>query len=190
MFLFFYLINIHMTTVYTNPTNPNFLHPNKFQLNFGRLPNVQYFVQSVSVPGISLSEIQRSTPFVDLYSPGEKAIYDVFNITFLVDEELKAWLEIHDWIRAMTFPEKFEEYARLGQLNKVANARGNVFPQFSDASLTILSSANNPIYKFKFYDAFPTTLSTFIVSTSDTPESIITADATFRYAYFDVDKLF
>ena len=66
----------------------------------------------------------------------------------------------------------------------------NVFPQFSDASLTILSSANNPIYKFKFYDAFPTTLSTFIVSTSDTPESIITADATFRYAYFDVDKLF
>ena len=41
-----------------------------------------------------------------------------------------------------------------------------------------------------FYDVFPTTLSTFIVSTSDGPDSIITADATFRYAYFDVDKLF
>ena len=179
-----------MTTVYSNPTNPNFLHPNKFQLNFGRTPNVQYFVQSVSVPGISLSEIQRSTPFVDLYSPGEKAIYDVLNVTFLVDEELKAWLEIHDWIRAMTFPESFEEYKRLPQLNNVANSRRDLFPQFSDASLTILSSANNPIYKFKFYDVFPTTLSTFIVSTSDGPDSIITADATFRYAYFDVDKLF
>ena len=90
----------------------------------------------------------------------------------------------------MTFPESYEEYKRLPQLNNVANSRRDLFPQFSDASLTILSSANNPIYKFKFYDVFPTTLSTFIVSTSDGPDSIITADATFRYAYFDVDKLF
>ena len=93
-----------MTAINRNPTNPNFLQPNKYQLNFGRAPNVRYFCQSLSVPGISLSEALQTTPFVDVYAPGEKAIYDLLNVTFIVDEELKSWIEIHDWIRAMTFP--------------------------------------------------------------------------------------
>ena len=128
-----------MTAINRNPANPNFLHPNKFQLNFGRVPNIQYFCQSVSVPGISMSEILRSTPFVDIYSPGEKSIYDILNVTFIVDEELKAWLEIHDWIRAMTFPTDFKEYQQLDKLNNYANSQKDSFPQFSDATLTLLS---------------------------------------------------
>jgi hypothetical protein len=180
-----------MSALTRNPKNPNVLHPNKFQLNFSRVPNMQYFCQSVSVPGISLSEIPRQTPFVDIYVPGEKAIYDILNVTFIIDEDLKSWLEIHDWIRAMTFPKEFEEYQRLGTLNKQAGIRNEVGlpPQYSDATITLLSSANNPKFKFKFYEVFPTTLSTFVMSASDSPDSIITADATFRYSYFDVDKL-
>ena len=74
-----------MTALTRNPANPNYLHPNKFQLNFSRASNVQYFCQSVSVPGISMSEVPQNTPFVDLYRPGEKAIYDLLNVTFIVD---------------------------------------------------------------------------------------------------------
>ena len=178
-----------MTATNRNPTNPNFLQPNKFQLNFGRSPNVRYFCQSLSVPGISLSEIPQTNPFVDVYVPGEKAIYDLLNITFVVDEELKSWLEIHDWIRAMTFPTNFKEYQDLGLLSKQSGIRQElgIGPQYSDATITILSSANNPTHRFKFYEVFPTTLSTFVMSASDTPDSIITADATFRYSYYDVD---
>jgi len=179
-----------MTALNRNPSNPNLLQPNKFQLNFSRTPNVQYFCQSVSVPGISLSEVPINNPFVDIYAPGEKAIYDLLNVTFLVDEELTAWLEIHNWIRAMTFPKEFEEYRKLGQLNRVANARSGLQPQYSDAAITIFSSSNKPYYRFKFYEVFPTTLSTFIMNAADTPESIMTADATFRYSYFDVEKMF
>ena len=180
-----------MTALTRNPKNPNYLHPNKFQLNFARLPNIQYFCQTVTVPGISLSEIPQNTPFVDLYRPGEKAIYDLLNVTFLVDESLKSWLEVHDWIRAMTFPEDFKEYRNLGLLSKTSGIRQatGLPPQYSDATLTILSSANNPAYTFKFYDVFPTSLSTFVMSTTDSPDTAITADATFRYSYFDVDKV-
>ena len=179
-----------MTAITRNPSNPNLLHGNKFQLNFARAPNLQYFCQSLGIPGISLSEIQQTTPFVDVYIPGEKAIYDLLNITFLVDEEMKSWLEIHDWVRAMTFPKEYEEYRRLGQLNKVNNFRINTKPQYSDASITILSSSNTPYYKFKFYDVFPTSITSFVLNASDTPDSIITADATFRYSYYDIEKLF
>ena len=178
-----------MTAITRNPTNPNPLIGSRFILSFGRVPNVQYFCQSVSVPGISMSEVPQNTPFVDLYRPGEKAIYDLLNVTFIVDEQLKAWLEIHDWIRAMTFPTDFKEYQNLSLLSKQAGIRQElgIGAQYSDATVTILSSANNPTHRFKFYEVFPTTLSTFVMSASDTPDSIITADATFRYSYYDVD---
>ena len=189
--LFFGYINTIMTALTRNPKNPNYLHPNKFQLNFSRLPNIQYFCQTVTVPGISLSEIPQNTPFVDLYRPGEKAIYDLLNVTFLVDEGLKSWLEVHDWIRGMTFPTDFKEYENLGLLSKTAGIRqaSGLGPQYSDATLTLLSSANNPIYRFKFIDVFPTSVSSFPMSTTDSPDTTITADATFRYSYFNVDKV-
>jgi len=180
-----------MTATNRNPSNPNFLQQNKFILNFGRAPSIQFFCQSVSVPGISLSEVPQFTPFVDVYVPGEKAIYDVLNVTFIVDEELKGWLEIHDWIRAMTFPKEFTEYQNLGRLSRIASATkaASDKPQYSDASITILSSSNKPYFKFKYYDCFPTSLSTFIMGANDSPESTMSADATFRYSYFDVEKL-
>jgi len=181
-----------MTATNRNPSNPNFLQQNKFVLNFGRAPSIQFFCQSVSVPGISLSEVPQFTPFVDVYVPGEKAIYDLLNVTFIVDEELKGWLEIHDWIRAMTFPKEFTEYQNLGRLNRIASATAasSSKPQYSDASVTILSSSNKPYFRFKYYDCFPTSLSTFVMGANDSPESTMSADATFRYSYFDVEKLF
>ena len=179
-----------MTALDRNPTNQNLLIPNKFQLNFSRLPNTQFFCQSLSVPGISMSEVPQNTPFVDLYIPGEKAIYDLLNVTFFVDEELTAWREVHDWIRAMTFPHDFEEYKNLDRLNRVAGFKKNNKPQYSDATVTLLSSNNKPYYAFKFYDCFPTTLSTFIMNAADGPDTQLTADATFRYSWYDIEKLF
>ena len=157
-------------TAIITPSNQNFLHPNKFQLTFSRVPNIQYFCQAVTVPGISMGEIPVATPFVEKYSPGEKAIYDMLNVTFAIDEEMRSWIEIHDWIRAMTFPESYEQY--------------------KDATLTIYSSAYTPLYRFKFVDVFPTSLASFILATQDSPDSILTSDATFRFTYYHIDKLF
>ena len=174
-----------MTAISRTPNNPNFLQPNKFILTFGRTPNVTYFCQSLGVPGLSLSEVPVNNPFLDVYSPGEKAIYDLLNVTFMVDEELKSWLEIHDWIRGMTFPTEFKEYQDLNKLNRFTTSSLVEKPQFSDASVVLLSSANNPYYRFNFHDVFPTSLSTFVMNTMDGPDTIITADATFRYTYYD-----
>jgi hypothetical protein len=177
-----------MTAITRSPSNPNLLHSNKFQLKFSRLPNIQYFCQSVMVPGVSAVEIPRPNPFVELYSPGEKSIYDVLNITFLVDEELLAWKEVHDWIRAITFPTNFEEYASLPNISKPIPKE--FFPQFSDATLTLLSAANKELYNFTFVDVFPIAISSFPLSSTTSPNATITADATFRYSYYNITKLF
>jgi hypothetical protein len=179
-----------MSALDRNPTNPNVLQPNKFVLNFGRAPSMQYFCQSVSIPGIALSEVPQNTPFVDVYVPGEKAIYDMLSVTFLIDEELKAWIEMHDWIRAMTFPKDFAEYQNLGRLSRITSAAQSPKPQYSDASITVLSSSNTPYFRFKFYDCFPTSVSQFILSATDSPDTTMSADASFRFSYFDIEKLF
>ena len=165
------------------------LQPNKFTLNLSRAPNLQYFCQTVTLPGLSTSEIPVQNPFVELYAPGEKAIYDTLNVTFLVDAEMTAWLEIHDWLRAMTFPTDYEEYRNLGLLNKFTTASNSKSPQYTDGAVTILSAANKPYFRINFIDMFPISLGGFMMSATDTPETIITSDATFRFTYFNVEKL-
>jgi len=177
------------TNIGFTPNNPNFLQPNKFQLNFSRMPNLQYFCQAVSVPGVSMGEVLQNTPFVDLYLPGDKLIYDLLNITFYIDENIQSWKEVHDWMRAMTFPKEFEEYGKLENLNKYTRSSSTDKPQYSDGIITLLTSSNVPKIKFKFYELFPVSLSTFIMSTTDSPESTMTADATFRYSYFDIETV-
>lgn len=178
-----------MTALTRTPANPNFLQPNKFQLNFSRLPNVQFFAQMVTVPGINMGEAYQPTPFVDLYTPGDKAVYDLLNVTFYIDEELTSWIEIHDWIRAMTFPKNFNEYKNLKDLNNYTRYQPPERPQYSDCTVTILSAANTPVVRFKYYDVFPTSVSTFVMNSTDTPDNPITADASFRYSYFDIEKV-
>ena len=178
-----------MTALNRNPSNPNFLQGNKFQLNFSRAPNLQYFCQTVTLPGLSTSEIPVANPFVELYAPGEKAIYDTLNVTFMVDQEMTGWLEIHDWLRALTFPTEFEEYTRLGKLNQFSTAANSKTPQYADGSITILSASNRPYFKFNFVNLFPIAIGGFMLSSTDTPETVITSDATFRFTYYDVEKL-
>ena len=135
-----------------------------------------------------MGEAVRNTPFIDIYSPGDKMIYDLLSMTFMVDENLLSWLEIHDWIRAMTFPTDFQEYRDLPRLNKFAKANEN-FPQFSDATLEILTSNFNMNYKIKFVNCFPVSLSSVTFSSTDSPDNFITADAAFRFDYFNIEKV-
>jgi hypothetical protein len=90
----------------------------------------------------------------------------------------------------MTFPVQFEEYQNLNNLNNFTRYQQSEKPQFAEGSLTLLSSSNKPYYRFKFVDLFPVSLSSFVVATADTPDTIITADATFRFAYYNIEKLF
>jgi hypothetical protein len=181
-----------MTALTRNPSNTDLLQSTKFRINFGRLPGMTYFCQQANLPGISLTEIPKPTPFVELYVPGEKLIYDTLNITFLVDEDLLGWKQIHDWMRGITFPTDFQEYFNLQtQTAQALNFRAPtpVQGQYTEAIMTIFTNKNNPNLRVKFYDIFPTSLSTIIFNTSETAENIIAADASFRFTYYEFEAI-
>ena len=180
-----------MTATNRAPGNKDLLQSTKFRVTFDRLPGTTYFCQTANFPGVSLTEIPRQTPFVDLYVPGEKIVYDTFNITFLVDEDLRSWTEIHDWIRGITFPTDFKEYLDLQRMDKSPYMRAsfNNKPQYSNGILTLYTNKNNPNFRVKFVDLFPTSLSTILFSSQDSAENIVTADATFRFSYYEYERI-
>lgn len=168
------------------PANPNVLHPNKFVMSFASLPTVEYWCQSVNVPGLSGGEVPRQTPFIDLYSPGEKLLINPLSMTFIVDEELTGWLEVYAWLRGLTFPANFSEYRDLDK--RLATYQAPM-PQFSDATLVILDSKQNPKIRVKFQNCFPTSLTDLLLSSTAAPEDPLTADATFRFDLYEIEVL-
>lgn len=168
------------------PANPNSLHPNKFIVSFAALPTVQYWAQSVNVPGMNLGEAIRSTPFIDLWSPGDKLSINPFAMTFTVDEDLLGWLEVYTWMRGLAFPKDFTEYQNL---DKRIAAWKLPMPQFSDATLIVLDSKQNPKIRIKFTNCFPTSLTDILLSSTSSPESVVTADAVFRFDIYEVERL-
>ena len=180
-----------MTALTRTPTNTDLLQSTKFRVTFDRLPGATYYCQAANLPGVSLTEVIRPTPFIDLFVPGEKMIYDSFNITFLIDEDLRAWTELHDWIRGITFPTDFKEYVDLARQAKAPYIRGREKnkPQYSSAIMTMYTNKNNANFRVKFVDLFPTSLSTIMFNSMDSAENIAVADATFRFAYFEYERI-
>jgi hypothetical protein len=162
-----------MTALNRNPQNSNLLQPTKFLLTFNRLPNTTYFCQAAGIPSITLDEVDRPSPFLDMYSPGTKLRYDPLDITFLVDEELQSWRNLYDWFLSIADPDGFEKRDHSGglQTNK----------HLSDAILTVLNNLNNPILRIQFRNCFPLTMSSIDFNSTLDAESILTCDATFRY---------
>lgn len=172
-----------MAKINQHPTNTSLLQPTKFQLAFARMPNMTYFCQTFNLPGVSMSEIVRNTPFVDLKVPGDKILYEPLDITFLVDEDLHSWLELHTWIAGLTFPKNFNQYKILKK--EYGDYGGTV----SDATLTILTNNNTPSIRFNFKDCFPISVSSIPFDSTSDANMTLTASASLVYNYFDVDIL-
>ena len=55
-----------MSALTRQPENTNLLQVTKYILTLPRVNNVQYFCQEANLPGISISQIPRQTPIVEI----------------------------------------------------------------------------------------------------------------------------
>lgn len=162
-----------MTALNRNPQNTNPLQPTKFLLTFARISDVQYFCQEVNIPGVQLGEVDRVTPFLDLFSPGTKLTYDPLEITFIIDEELQSWKNLYNWFTSIGDPDGFEGRDHGRELQKSKH--------FSDATLTVLSALNNPLLRIEYTNVFPLSMSDIQFDVKQSADTIITCRARFRY---------
>jgi hypothetical protein len=150
---------------------------------------VQYFCQSVNIPGVSVGQAPINYPSVAVYAPGNQIAYNNFNITFTVDEALKSWQEMYNWFRSFASPDGTDERNRLSELQNTYKTIPKNKPWYSDATLTVLNNLNNPVVRVKFTNMFPVSLSDINFDTKMSADDIISVDAVFVYEQFTFETV-
>ena len=164
------------------PSNYNILSPLAFRLDIERIPMATFFCQSVSVPGVTLGEIEQLSPMINIPIPGDKLEFESLSTTFLIDEDLKNYIEIMNWMRGLGTPETLEEYETLQKTSPTYDTTTNIGlakDVVSDITLHILTNSKNTNKEIVFRDCFPTALGAIAFDCS-VDGGVIAADATFQ----------
>tara|TARA_Y100001938_G_scaffold89616_1_gene122752 strand:+ start:2932 stop:3591 length:660 start_codon:yes stop_codon:yes gene_type:complete len=203
---FFLWINNSMTIsgIQRQPTQLDYASPTQFKFSVVKIPKVEYFVTSVNIPGITLSSSVYPTRFKDIPQAGEKLTYESLSLSFLVDENLENYREIHGWLVGLGFPSKHQEFTDLlsvGQdrfpISQLSSSSGqdsgkspknplqSQGPTLSDATLIVLTSKNNPVVEVRFKDLFPTSLTGLTYDQQQQDISYLTATVSFEYLNYE-----
>ena len=184
------------------PTKLDYASPTQFKFSIVKLPKVEFFVSNVNIPGIQLGSGTQKTPLLDMPYPGDKLTYGDLNMTFLVDENLENYREIHGWLVGLGFPRDHTEFENLqssgndrfpGSTPQISNEPGfgGKYPAskeggiYSDATLTILTNKNNPVTEVRFRDTFPTSLGGLNYDQQAGDVAYLSCDITFAYKYYE-----
>ena len=172
------------------PTNLNYLSPVNFDLIISKLPKTRYFCTGVNIPSIQFSEAFMETKLAIQSSiPGDKITFDPLTVKFVVDEDMKNYQEIFNWIMALgpgIDPADFR--ALTGQVGTGISlaTKGDNLEMYSDATLMINTSSNNANIEINFIDCFPTSLGAIDFTTDASDVSYAVCDLTMRYTYYTI----
>lgn len=174
----------------TQIENRNFLSPTGFKLSIKRCPKVAFFCNEANIPKIELGIATQPTYLKDLDTPGDKIVFSDLNLRFMVDEDLKNYMEIQNWIRGLGYPENLEQYANLEKQmsygERYTQTASNVY---SDGTLQILNSNSVANFQIIFKDLFPFSLSTLLFDAKLTDIQYLAADVSFKYTIYDIVSL-
>lgn len=169
----------------TDVTNKNFINANSFRFQLKRTPHLNYFCQTTPLPSLSQNALEYHFPMNKYHFTGKKLQYEPLTLTFKVDEDLKNWIEIHDWLIGLTSPQdtrQYREWLKINQGERYQKIQTYQHNAISDGTLFILTNALNVNFAIEFVDMFPISLSNIDFSTMDTDHP--TASVTFVYDYF------
>ena len=173
-----------MATAFANQiTNRNFLSPAGFNFSITKTPKVSFFCSSASIPEITFDTNTQSSYLKDIAVPGEKLEYQDLMVRFLVDEDLKNYMAIHNWMTGIGYPESLGDFKTETTAD---DGSRDMNQQFSDGSLSILNSQFRTNAIVKFQDLFPTSLTSLEFDTSVTDIQYFTAQANFKYLVYNI----
>ena len=183
------------------PSKFDYASPIQFRFKMTKLPNVEFFVQTANIPGISLGSTNQETPLKDIAGAGDKVNYQTLDVSFLVDENLNNYKELHDWIIGLGFPQDHTQFKNLlstgsdrfpGTTSSTA-ATGTSIPQpssegaiYSDATLTVLNNKYIAKTELSFQNVYPISLGSLSYDIKARDVDYLQVQASFNYMYYDI----
>jgi hypothetical protein len=156
----------------------NYLSPANFIISIDRIPNVEFFTQTLAIPDVSTSPVEVANPLKALYATGDRLAYGDLDLSFVVDENMENYLEILNWLEGVGTPDSTDQYKLLQQ------GEGLV----SDIRVLIMNSHKNPNMEFVFTNAFPTGISSLELDLATSDITYPKASVTFRYDDMKVQR--
>ena len=154
-----------MASLAQQPKNINPLADVQFKFEIAALPGTTFFVQTCNLPGVTLEAQQIGAPRITNFARYTGVItYENLDITFLIDEYLKNWQEIYEWM--------------IGKESK-----------YTSAVLTLVSSSMNPTMEIHFKEIFPTSLSAISFDSTTTDPVYQVATVSFNYTEYIIKNL-
>tara|TARA_Y100001963_G_scaffold160042_1_gene267352 strand:+ start:36199 stop:36777 length:579 start_codon:yes stop_codon:yes gene_type:complete len=184
------------------PSNIDYASPTQFQLVINQLPEVEFFITNLTLPGINLGEAVIPTPMKQIPVMGDEITFENLSLQFLVNETFENYMEIHNWLIAIGFPQSHTQFSNWRSTNSVTpeasrgketdigetTLRTSAKGMFSDATITLLTNKNNPIAEVKFQDLHPVALTALEFSQEQTSVDYLKATAEFQYKYYTINK--
>ena len=185
------------------PTALDYSSPTQFRFLINQLPKVQYFTTEANIPGITLSDVELGSPLKNIPMLGDKLTYEDLGISFIVDENLENYIEMHNWLTSIGFPKDRKQFSEFrsttsnmststrGESKDIGDVRATTpeISMTSDAVMTILTNKNNPVVECRFRDIFPTSLSSLDYSQNQTDVEYLTATVNFKYTIYEIITL-
>ena len=192
-----------MVAVSRQPTKLDYASPTQFKFTINQLPKVEFFTVSANIPDITLSDVVIPTPFKPIPILGQNLTYGNLSLTFIVDEFLENYRELHEWLIGIGFPKSRKQFTEFrSNTSNTGNATatpkvdmGSVgktvadASMFSDATLTVLSNKNNPIVEARFKDMYPVSLGALEFNQQSTDVEYMTVQADFTYQIYEIHAL-
>ena len=208
--LFFVLktiINNSMTDtniIDRTPTKFDYASPIQFRFKMTKLPQVEFFVQTANIPGITLDEVQQPTRLKTIALPGSTLSFASLELSFLVDENLNNYKELHDWLVGLGTPESDSQFAGLLESgsDRFAGSTASSAPTgsntatplnegaiYSDATLTVLNSKNIAKTEIRFKNVYPTSLGSLSYDIKAGDVDYLQVGASFNYMGYEIVQL-
>jgi len=171
-------INSHYETANNRqPVTDNYLNNNSFRFSIERTPTITYFCQKANIPSLSFGYVEQPTKYgAKLQLAGTLYDFETLEVSFIVDENLKNYMEIYDWIQSMGNMEDSSKYVDSNR-------------HTTTATILVLSSAYRPIYSVNFEGVFPITLGSIDFDSSVAETEPVIVSTTFQYRTFDITPI-
>lgn len=151
--------------------NRNPANQTNFKLEIPGLEEMNYFIQSTNIPGLTMSGV--ATPYRNNQTsvPSNRIEYDEVAMNFIVEENYTNHTQIRLWMHAF-------------QMGK-----DPIWSVTKNINLFILDSNKQPKLKVVFYNAYPTNLGGISLDSAVNSPDVISTSVSFRYQYYDIDPV-
>ncbi len=155
----------------TKPTNFNFV------ISKPGIDKAQYQLQSVNIPAVTAGTVQGpSVKLSEFNIIGSTIAYSDLVCTFLLDENMDAYLDMYNWVKELIEPE--------------ANNPVPLSQAVADATLYVLTNnlTIHTDFRVHFYRIFPYSISEIPFTTTTTNDAPLTFTVSFKYRKFVIEQ--